>query len=134
MIKRLFSILIIVTTLFSLASCNVKDKTVKPDDNSKPQTVSHTKPVTKIYNDLADTLPDFNFKSELQEYYDEGYSYSFTVKATQTEFNDYIKAVKNSGYSVSEVNGENYFFAMNANGFKLECMYKDGNIVLTVSR
>lgn len=129
--KKLLSILLIVSVLFCFASCK-KDKDT--DDNTKTPAVSYTKPVTKIYNDLADTLPDFSFKNELKETYDEGYSYSFTVKSTQKEFDSYVKAAKKSGYSVSEVTGKNYFFAMNADGFKLECMYKDGNSVITVSR
>ncbi len=127
--KKLFSILIIASMLFCLASCDSKDN----KDNGT-QAVSHTKPVTKIYNDLADTLPEFTFKNELDETYDEGYSYSFTVKSTQREFEKYIKSAKNSGYSINEVNGENYYFAMNENGFKLECMYKDGSTIVTVSR
>lgn len=132
--KKYLSFVIISILLLSFASCSVKDKSIKTDNNTGTQPVSYTKPVTKIYNDLADTLPDFDFKGELSETYDEGYSYSFSVKSSKTEFSEYVKALKSCGYSVNEVNGKDYFFAMNANGFKVECMYKNGNIVLLVSR
>lgn len=135
MIKKILSITLIIAAILSLASCKVKEKEVESEsENTQTQPVSYTKPVTKIYNDLADTLPEFSFENELHETYDEGYSYSFSVEASQSEFEDYTEAVKESGYSSGQVSGENYYFAMNANGFKLECMYTDGDIVVSVSR
>ena len=132
--KRFFSVITVLTIVLSFASCNLKDKNENNDVTKQTQNVSFTKPVTKIYNDLADTLPDFKFSSELHETYDEGYSYSFTVKSSENDFNKYVKEAEKCGYNLNKVSGEKYFFAMNANGFKLECMYKDGNTVVSVSR
>lgn len=130
--KRIFSVVAIMAVILSFASCKVKDSSEKVEKTTQP--VSYTKPVTKIYNDLADTLPDFRFSGELHETYDEGYSYSFTVKSSEKEFNKYVAEAEKCGYNQSKVSGDKYFFAMNPNGFKLECMFKDGNTVVNVSR
>ena len=132
--KKIISVLLLLSVVFAFAACSVDEKT---EDENKPkgtQPVSYTQLITKIYNDLADTLPEFTFSNEISETYDEGYSYTITVKASQDEFNRYLEAVRAGDFTLEPITGENYYLAKNANGFKLECSYIDGSAIIQVSR
>lgn len=132
--KKLVSVLLLLSAVFAFAACSVDNKTNGENKPKGTQPVSYTQPITKIYNDLADTLPEFDFSNEISETYDEGYSYTITVRASQDEFNRYIEAVRAGDFVIDPITGENYYFAKNANGFKLECSYRDGSATIQVSR
>lgn len=101
-------------------------------DNIEGQTVAESTTVkeTRIYNHFRDVLPEFKFKNDPTEEYNEGISYVFRVEASEKEVEKYIKALQKSGFTESAVEAEKYYAARNAEGYHVELTNIDG--ILTV--
>lgn len=137
--KKIF-ILIISSLMLVLAfaSCN------KPEQNAQTTAPSKAAPVvsvpeTKIANDFAQQLPAFAFSSAIADSYDESLRYTFSVVCSQEEFNNYLAAVKNAGFTLgypeqSPVSGNGYYKASNQNKYMIEIVYKNGELTVDLTR
>ena len=129
MLKRTISVLCAGAVILSIAACKKIDT---DPDNGVTQNVTQT--VTRIHNNFADVLPDFEFDSEKTENYKESISYSFGAKCSKSKFRKYIDEVKKTGFDKKASEGEGYYAAYSDNGYYTEMTLIDGNITVFIKR
>lgn len=131
--KRLFSFLVVVILLFSFAACNQSEKNPDVSNNAV------IPPATQISNEFAQQLPEFKFKENVIDSYDESLRYSFSVECSEREAKNYIKAVKDEGFvngypEQTPVSGNGYYKASNDEKYMIEIVYKNGILTVYVTR
>lgn len=139
MLKK--SLLIIIAVLLALlfASCNKALDESNSVPESPEQTAAFLAPSdTKIFNDFAAQLPDFDFANSVENY-DESISFEFSVKSSSDEFGKYVEALKTAGFTGgtegAPVSGEGYYKATNADRYMVEAVLENGvNLTVTVTR
>lgn len=124
MIKRISAGICAFALLLALSACS-------PDENDGELTAnSTTVKETRIHNYFKDALPEFDFKNDPFEEYNEGISYVLRVNASEREVEKYLKELKKAGFEESAVEAENYYAARTADGYHIEITHIDG--ILTV--
>lgn len=130
MTKKLFAFISLFIIIFSLASC----KNVDSGEGNGVIPAS-----TKIANEFAQQLPEFDFSADIVDSYDEAIRYSFSVECSKSEFKKYLNAVKESGFVLGfpeqqPVSGEGYYKASNDNGYMIEMVLKSDLLTVYVTR
>lgn len=124
MIKRIGAGICAFVLLLGLSACN-------SDKNGGESTAnSTTVKETRIHNYFKDVLPEFDFKNDVSEEYNEGISYVLRAEASEKEVKKYIKELKKAGFDESAVESEKYYAARNADGYHIELTHIDE--ILTV--
>ena len=85
MLKKITAMLSLLVIILSFAAC----KDVEGGEGNGVIPAS-----TKIANEFALQLPEFDFSSDIIDSYDESLRYSFSVECGKSEFKKYINAVK----------------------------------------
>lgn len=128
MIKRIAAGICAFALLFALSACN-------PDKNDNVSTAeSTTVKETRIHNYFKDALPEFDFKNEPSEEYNEGISYVLRVESSEKEVKKYLKELKDAGFTESAVESEKYYAARNADRYHIELTHIDGILTLYVRK
>lgn len=137
--KKAVSVLIAVLIVLLFASCNkaLEEGDSAPEAQSQ-DAVFYKNESTKIFNDFAAQLPDFNFANSVENY-DESISFKFSVKSSSDEFADYVDALKTAGFTGgtegAPVSGEGYYKATNADRYMVEAVLENGiSLTVTVTR
>lgn len=124
--KKLFALILAVIIVMSLASCSIK--TTSDSESVKP--AETTVKETRIRNSYKDVLPDFKFKNEISENYEESISYSFNVECSEKECEKYIKQLKKSGFVNGATETESYYCGVTDDGYFVEMVYVNGKITV----
>ncbi len=129
MIKKIFAGVCAFMLLVLLPSC-------KTEDNNFPETSTRSTTVmeTRIYNYFKDVVPEFKFKNDPTEEYNEGISYVLRVEASEKEVKKFLKELKDAGFSESSVESEKYYAARNTDGYHVELTHIDGIMTLYVRK
>lgn len=136
------SVLILFAFIFALlfASCNSSSGEGSSEiDKQNQSVVVHVPSDTKIFNDFAAQLPDFNFSNAIIENYDESVKYVFSVKSSESEFNSYIKSLKDVGFvngtEGAPISGEGYYKATNSDRYMVEVvLVNSSDLTVIVTR
>ena len=123
MIKKICAALCAFLFLLGFSACS-------PDKGGEEFVETTTVKETRIYNHFKDAVPEFNFKNDPTEEYNEGISYVLRVEASEKEVEKYIKALQKAGFTESAVEAEKYYAARTAEGYHVELTNIDG--ILTV--
>lgn len=122
MIKKLSAALFVLMFAFSLCSCGFKND--NKDNSKKPQVnVEITAKSTAIHNHFKDRIPEADFKNTPNEKYEDGYSYSLSVKCSAREYKNYLKKIKKAGFEVNPVEADTYYSARDGKGYFVEMTY-----------
>lgn len=129
MIKRIVASVCAFIFSLGLSACS-------PDKGGEvvTQTTETTVIETRIYNYFKDVVPEFKFKNDPTEEYNEGISYVLRVEASEKEVEKFLKKLKNAGFSESAVESEKYFAARNADGYHVEMTHIEGIMTLYVRK
>lgn len=131
MIKRITALIFALMILMSVSACNIdKDNTLSPSAATASTTVKET----RIHNGFKDQLPEFKFKNEISEIYDEGLSYIVSVECTEKECEKYIKELKNAGFVNEAIEAEHYYTAVNADNYFVELTYVEEMLTLYMKK
>lgn len=133
MVKRFFSILFAALLLLSASACNLKTDKGENFKKNETDSVSEEK-VTYYHNFFKERIPEPDFEETVKEKYDDGESYSFTVRCSEKEFEKYTKNLKKKGFENNLVEASGYFYAKDSEGYYAELVYKDGILTATVDR
>lgn len=130
MLKKITAMLSLLVIIFSFAAC----KDVEGGEGNGVIPAS-----TKIANEFALQLPEFDFSSDIVDSYDESLRYSFSVECSKSEFKKYLNAVKDSGFVLGfpeqqPVSGDGYYKASNDNGYMIEIVHKADVLTVYMTR
>lgn len=130
MSRKFLAIFTLFIILFSFAACN------NVDGGEGNGVIPAS---TKIANEFAQQLPEFEFSSDIVDSYDESLRYSFSVECNKSEFKKYLNAVKDSGFVLGfpeqqPVSGEGYYKASNDKGYMIELVFKSNVLTIYVTR
>lgn len=130
MLKKITAMLLLLVIIFSFAAC----KDVEGGEGNGVIPAS-----TKIANEFALQLPEFDFSSDIVDSYDESLRYSFSVECSKSEFKKYINAVKDAGFVLGfperqPVSGDGYYKASNDKGYMIEIVHKADVLTVYMTR
>jgi hypothetical protein len=130
MLKKFTAIISLMIIILSFAAC--KDTEDIEGNGVIPAS-------TKIANEFALQLPEFDFSSDVVDSYDESLRYSFSVECSKSEFKKYLNSVKDSGFvygfpEQEPVSGDGYYKASNDKGYMIEIVYKSDVLTVYVTR
>lgn len=130
MLKKIMAMLSLLVIIFSFAAC----KDIEGGEGNGVIPAS-----TKIANEFALQLPEFEFSSDIVDSYDESLRYSFSVECSKSEFKKYLNAVKDSGFVLGfpeqqPVSGDGYYKASNDNGYMIEIVHKAEVLTVYMTR
>ncbi len=130
MFKKITAILSLLIIFLSFAAC----KDVEGGEGNGVIPAS-----TKIANEFALQLPEFDFSSDIIDSYDESLRYSFSVECSKSESKKYINAVKNAGFVLGfpeqqPVSGDGYYKASNDKGYMIEIVHKADVLTVYMTR
>ena len=130
MLKKITAMLSLLVIIFSFAAC----KDVEGGEGNGVIPAS-----TKIVNEFALQLPEFDFSSDIIDSYDESLRYSFSVECSKSEFKKYINAVKDAGFVLGfpeqqPVSGDGYYKASNDKGYMIEIVHKADVLTVYMTR
>lgn len=128
MFKKITAGICVFALLFTLSACSLN----KNGGGATAETT--TVKETRIHNYFKDALPEFDFKNEPSEEYNEGISYVLRVNASNKEVAKYIKKLKSAGFDQNVTEAENYYAAKNADGYSLELTYIDDILTLHIKK
>lgn len=137
--KKTASIIIAILLTFIFVSCNkMPEESGSLQDVSENTAAFYAPTDTKIFNDFAAQLPEFDFNNTVENY-DESLSFVFSVRSNSEEFNKYVDALKAKGFTGgtegAPVSGEGYYKAINAERYMVEAVLENGvNLTVTVTR
>ncbi|MBQ2848007.1 MAG: hypothetical protein IJE74_07105 [Clostridia bacterium] len=118
MFKKFLLFFISLFIILGISACGVEN-----NDKNTSNMISFTSKETLIHNYFKDRIPDFNFKNEVVEKYDDGISYILTVKCDKNEFKKYLKKLKKAGFEENVVEAETYYSANDGDGYFIEATY-----------
>ncbi len=132
MLRKSIAVISLFIIVLSLASC-------KNIDNGEGNGNGVIPASTKIANEFALQLPEFDFSSEIVDSYGESLRYSFSVNCSKNEYKKYLDAVKSAGFVLGfpeqqPVSGEGYYKASNDKGYMIEIVYKSEVLTVYVTR
>lgn len=130
MLKKITAMLSLLVIIFSFAAC----KDIEGGEGNGVIPAS-----TKIANEFALQLPEFDFSSDIIDSYDESLRYSFSVECSKSEFKKYINAVKDAGFVLGfpeqqPVSGDGYYKASNDKGYMIEIVHKADVLTVYMTR
>ena len=130
MLKKITAMLSLLVIILSFAAC----KDVEGGEGNGVIPAS-----TKIANEFALQLPEFDFSSDIIDSYDESLRYSFSVECSKSEFKKYINAVKDAGFVLGfpeqqPVSGDGYYKASNDKGYMIEIVHKADVLTVYMTR
>ena len=130
MLKKITAMLSLLVIILSFAAC----KDVEGGEGNGVIPAS-----TKIANEFALQLPEFDFSSDIIDSYDESLRYSFSVECSKSEFKKYLNAVKDSGFvfgfpEQQPVSGDGYYKASNDKGYMIEIVHKADVLTVYMTR
>ena len=131
MLKKTLLIFVLLTFLFAVSAC---DSEYENSDKQGTNNYSYTARETKIYNYFKDRIPEFDFKNEPVEKYDEGISYVLTVRCSEKEYKKYIKKLKKSGFELNSYEAETYYSATDSDGYFAEVTYIEDMLTVYVKK
>ncbi len=127
MVKKIGAGICAFALLLGLSACS-------PDNGKGLTEPSTTVKETRIYNYFKDVLPEFDFKNDVSEEYNEGISYVLRVESSEKEVKKYLKELKKAGFAESAVESEKYYAARNTDGYHVELTHIDGILTLYVRK
>lgn len=130
--KRIIAALLIAVCIFGLFGCNIKIK--ETPENKKTTAAITTGQSTKIYNHFKDRLPEFDFKNEPEEIYDESLRYSFSVTSSEREFKKYVNALEKAGFEINASSATGYYAASTEDSYFVEAALIDGILNISIKK
>ncbi len=127
MIKRISAAILSFLFLLCLCSCNLDNE--KENDGLK-NNATVTAKSTAVHNHFKDRVPEFDFNNKPVEKYEDGLSYSLSVKCSDREYSSYLKKLKKAGFEVNPIEADTYYSASDEKGYFVEVTYV--NEMLTV--
>lgn len=127
MIKRISAAILSFSLLLCLCSCNLGSE---KENGGLKNNVSVTAKSTAVHNHFKDRVPGFDFKNKPVEKYEDGLSYSLSVKCSDREYSSYLKKLKKSGFEINPVEADSYYSASDEKGYYVEVTYV--NEMLTI--
>ena len=131
MLKKLSAVLMIALLSLSVSSCSIENGKNKTDNTTINST---TQKITVIYNNFKDVLPEFKFESTPVEKYDEGISYTFSAKCSESDYDKYVKKLKKSGFEINSSDGNGYYAAYNEENYYVESILVGDLITVFIKR
>ncbi len=130
--KKIFAVLFVLVISLSVAGCNIKNDNI--DEKESDAVVTTTEQVTLIYNHFKDRLPEFKFKKEVKDTYKESLSYSFSVECSDREFQKYVTALEDAGFSKNAVSAEGYYTASTEDSYFVEAALINGVLNVNIKK
>lgn len=130
MLKRILAGAAALLLVLSVSACSINDETRNQTKAGKTTTVKET----RVHNNFKDTLPEFDFDSEIVEKYSEGISYTFSAECSEGKFDRYINKVQKAGYENNAVSAFGYYAAYNAENYYVEITLVNDMITVFVKR
>lgn len=118
--KKICVLFFLFAVLICFCSCGVSNDMDK--DKIKNNAVV-TEQSTAVYNYFKDRIPEFGFKNEPVEKYDDGLNYILSVECSQKEYKSCIKKLKKAGFNLQSVEADTYYSAVDEEGYFVEVAY-----------
>lgn len=131
MIKKLSAVFFLLLILLSFCSCNSDRE--KEKGNLK-NNISVTEKSTAVYNHFKDRIPEYNFDNDPVEKYEDGLSYSLSVKCSEREYKSYLKKLKKAGFEINPVEADTYYNAADDEGYFVEVTYSNEMLIVYIGR
>lgn len=120
MIKKISAVILSISVMICLCSCNFDGEKEKGNSENG---ILVTAKSTAVHNHFKDRIPEFGFENDPVEKYEDGFSYSLSVKCSQKEYKSYLKKLKKTGFEVDAVEADTYYSASDEDGYFVEVTY-----------